>query len=46
MVKNKAISAVANNIKELNIKKNIHMTYKQPMNDGVLMVIRPTISEI
>ena len=31
MVKNKAISAVANTIKQLHIQKNIHMTYKQDL---------------
>ena len=29
MVKNEALSAVANNIKQLHNNKNIHMTYKQ-----------------
>ena len=29
MVKNEAISAVANTIKKLHIHKNMHMTYKQ-----------------
>ena len=31
MVKDKAISAVANTIKQLHIQKNIHMTYKQDL---------------
>ena len=31
MVKNKAISAVANTIKQLHIQKNMHMTYKQDL---------------
>ena len=29
MVKNEAISSVANTIKQLNIKKDMHMTYRQ-----------------
>ena len=31
MVKNEAISTVANTIKQLNIQKNMHMTYKQDL---------------
>ena len=31
MVKNKAIFAVANTIKQLHIQKNMHMTYKQEL---------------
>ena len=29
MVKNKALSAISNTIKQLNIHRNMHMTYKQ-----------------
>ena len=32
MVRNEAISAIANTRKKLNIQKNIHMTYKQDFN--------------
>ena len=31
MVKNEAISTVANTIKQLNIQKNMHMTYKKDL---------------
>ena len=31
MVKNKAISSVANTIKQLHIQKNMHMTYKKDL---------------
>ena len=54
MVKNEAISAIANTIKPLHINKNMHMTYKKDfynnkqkeIGDFVLKYLSPVMKDL